>query len=77
MHIVRTLRALQPLRELLLRTFLTEIVKEGPFLFITMFILKDRGHPFASEADTIPQIGVSRIAFEAPNEDPTWYVAHA
>src|SRR5258707_14741923 len=54
MDIVGTRCALQPLRQLLLRTFLTEIVKDGPFLFITMLILKDRSSMFASEADMIP-----------------------
>jgi len=53
-HIVGTCRALKPLSQLLLRTSLTEIVEGGPFLFITMFILKDRGSMLASEADPIP-----------------------
>jgi hypothetical protein len=47
-------RALKPLCKLLLGTFLTEIAKDGPFLFITMFILKDESFLLASEADTIP-----------------------
>jgi len=53
-HIVRACRALKPLCQLLLRTFLTQKVKEGPFLYITMFILKDRSSMLASEADPIP-----------------------
>jgi len=76
MHIVRTLRALKPLCKLLLRTFLTEITKGGPFLFITMFILKDGSLLLASEADTIPQVSISAIPFEAPDDGPSWYPSH-
>src|SRR5690242_14702190 len=47
-HIVRTLRTLQPLSELLLRTSFTKVAKERSFLFITMLILKDRSHLFTS-----------------------------
>ncbi|MEO6889688.1 MAG: hypothetical protein ABI456_10355, partial [Ktedonobacteraceae bacterium] len=47
-----------------------------PFLFITMFILKDGGHVLAPDANTIPQIFISGIASEAPNEDSGRYPAH-
>jgi hypothetical protein len=52
--IIRTFRALKPFRQLLLRTSLTEIAEDGQFLFITMFIFKDRGPLLTSGTDTIP-----------------------
>src|SRR5579875_363442 len=76
LRIVWTRRALQPLSQLLLGTILAKIMKEGPSLFITMFIFKDRRHSLAAEADTIPQVGISGIAFEAPDEHSGWYMAH-
>jgi hypothetical protein len=66
----------KPLRQLFLRTFLTEIVKERPLLVITMFILKNRSRLLALKADTIPEIGISGIAGEAPNEIPSGESAH-
>src|SRR5690349_17088123 len=72
MHGVGTRRALQPLRQLLLGTSLTQIAKDGSFLLITMFVLKDRGRLLASVAHAIPQVGISRKAFETPNQDPSW-----
>jgi hypothetical protein len=76
MDIVGALRALKPFRQLLLRTLLAEIVKGWPSLFVLMLILKDRSHMFASETDTIPQVPISDISFETPNEYPGWYSAH-
>src|SRR5579875_1805209 len=76
MHVVRTLRALQPLRKFLLRAFLTEIVKGKSLLFVMMFIFKDWGRPLASEAGPIPELFLAGIAFEAPYDDPGWYPSH-
>jgi len=76
LDVVGTRCALKPLRQLLLRTFLTEIVKAGTSLFITVLILKDRSSMLTSKAGTIPQVSVSDISFEAPNEYPGWYSAH-
>jgi len=72
MHIIGALSALKPLGKLLLRAFLTKIVKDGPFLFI----LKDRGRLLASRADTIPQVLVSGVSFEAPDDYSSWYPSH-
>jgi hypothetical protein len=68
---------LKPLRQLFLRTFLTKIIKERESPLFTIFIFKDRGSLLTSEADAIPQVGIFRIALEAPNEYPSWYPAHA
>jgi hypothetical protein len=76
MHIVGTRRALKPLRQLFLSAFLTEIAEDGSFLFILMFILKDRGRLLALKANTIPQVVIFGKAFEAPNEYPSWYPTH-
>jgi hypothetical protein len=76
MHIVGTRLASQPLRKLLLRTSLAKIAKDRPFLFTPLFILKDRGCLLATEADTIPQVFISGISFEAPDDDPGWYSSH-
>jgi hypothetical protein len=76
MHIVGARLALQPLRKLLLRTSLAKIAKDRPFLFIPMFILKGRGRLLASGADPIPQVFISGIAFETPDDDPGWYSSH-
>jgi hypothetical protein len=62
--------ALKPRRQFLLRTFLTEIVKKRPPLVITMFILKNRSRLLALKANTIPEIDISGITGEAPNESP-------
>jgi hypothetical protein len=79
MGIVRALRALQPLCKLLLRASLTEIAEDrSPLisLLITMFVLKDRSHLLASGADSIPQVPISDIASEAPDDVPSWYSPH-
>jgi len=73
---VGTRRTLEPLRQLLLRAFLTQIAENGAFLIIPMFILKDRSRLLAGVAHTIPQVGIFGKAFEAPNEYPGWYPAH-
>jgi hypothetical protein len=76
MHIIGTVSALQPLRQLLLRTFPTKIAKDRPFLFITMLILKDRRLLLASHAGAIPQVPVSGISTQAPDNDSAWYPSH-
>src|SRR5690349_541540 len=41
-----------------------------------MFVLKDRGHLLAPRADVIPQIPISGIASETPDDIPGWYATH-
>jgi hypothetical protein len=76
LYIVRTLRALKPFRKLLLCTSLTEIAKGRPFLFITMFIIKDRSRLLTSPAEMIPVISITGVSSEAPYEFACWYSAH-